>query len=229
MVNAWAPHAILMTERSTQEVLRTFVRQLHQVGVTPHVTPDLSYAHVVGLPAPVLILLDLGCRDFQATCQLPVAVRARWEYVPLLLITDEKEADRLRFGPEVHDFLTLPVALPVLDARLRFAFGRRERAAPTTLEMIEVAGMQVNTATRSVVVNGRPVAFTFKEFELLHFFLTNPRRVYTRGELLTAVWQMDDYGDTRTVDMHVRRLRAKLGSRVGNMIHTVRNVGYRFG
>ena len=76
-------------------------------------------------------------------------------------------------------------------------------------------------------VHGKPLDLTYKEFQLLHFFATHPSRVFTREQLLSEVWGYDYFGGTRTVDVHVRRLRAKLGD-LEQLIGTVRNVGYRF-
>lgn len=180
------------------------------------------------LALPSLVLLDMGFRDCQTACSLPMSVRAVWEYTPIILFTDEAEVDRLRLDHQFMDFITLPIPLSVLDMRLRFC-RIRVQGALATAEVLEVAGVTLNLATREVTLNKRPVTLTYKEFELLRFFFTRPRRAYSRDELLAAVWETEHYGDTRTVDMHIQRLRAKLGTRVGNMIHTIRNVGYRFG
>ena len=87
----------------------------------------------------------------------------------------------------------------------------------------------MNFETYEVTVDAQPVELTFKEFTLLRYLASHPRRIFTRPELLSTVWDNDYDGGTRTVDVHIRRLRAKLGPHIGNMINTVRNVGYRFG
>jgi DNA-binding winged helix-turn-helix (wHTH) protein len=93
---------------------------------------------------------------------------------------------------------------------------------------VRSGGLVVNEATYSARMNGRSLDLTFKEFELLKFLAQHPGRVFTRAQLLQEVWGYDYFGGTRTVDVHVRRLRAKLGAENEELIGTVRNVGYRF-
>jgi DNA-binding response OmpR family regulator len=92
---------------------------------------------------------------------------------------------------------------------------------------VSTSGITIDEASYSAKVRGRPLDLTFKEFQLLHFLATHPSRVFTREQLLSEVWGYDYFGGTRTVDVHVRRLRAKLGD-LDHLIGTVRNVGYRF-
>jgi len=94
----------------------------------------------------------------------------------------------------------------------------------------EYPGLAVNPVTRQVKVNDREIKLTLKEFDLLHFLVQSPGRVYTRDELLEQVWGFDYCGDTRTVDSHINRLRSKIEEQGGNssLIQTVRGVGYKF-
>jgi len=218
----------LITDRPKSEPLRTFTQQLRHLRYEPQLINAISPQVTRSLAPPNLVLLDMAFRDIESAVSLPRNVRAVWEYIPIILFTDETEVDRLRLEAQYMDFLTLQISLPMLDMRLRFCRLRCNGVLSPT-EVIEVAGVAINLATREVTLNKRNLALTFKEFELLHFFFTRPRRAYTRAELLAAVWETDSYGDTRTVDMHIQRLRVKLGTRAGNMIHTIRNVGYRFG
>jgi DNA-binding response OmpR family regulator len=94
-------------------------------------------------------------------------------------------------------------------------------------EEINASGIVIDEASYSARVNGKPLDLTFKEFALLKFLTSNPGRVFTRDQLLSEVWGYDYFGGTRTVDVHIRRLRAKLGD-LESMIGTVHNVGYRF-
>jgi DNA-binding response OmpR family regulator len=112
-----------------------------------------------------------------------------------------------------------------VDARLRLVIGRQAIGPETS--MIRASGVVIDEASYSAKVHGRTLDLTFKEFELLRFFATHPSRVFTREQLLSEVWGYDYFGGTRTVDVHVRRLRAKLGD-MESLIGTVRNVGYRF-
>jgi DNA-binding response OmpR family regulator len=116
-----------------------------------------------------------------------------------------------------------------VEARLRLATGRRAmRAAADAPDEIRSGDLSIDEATYSARLRGRVLDLTFKEFELLKFLAQHPGRVFTRAHLLQEVWGYDYFGGTRTVDVHVRRLRAKLGPEHEALIGTVRNVGYRF-
>jgi DNA-binding response OmpR family regulator len=112
-----------------------------------------------------------------------------------------------------------------LDARIRLAIGKAKQAEGN--DKIHASGVTIDEASYSAKVNGRPLDLTYKEFELLRFLAQHPGRVFTREQLLSEVWGYDYFGGTRTVDVHIRRLRAKLGD-LEALIGTVRNVGYRF-
>jgi two-component system, OmpR family, alkaline phosphatase synthesis response regulator PhoP len=94
--------------------------------------------------------------------------------------------------------------------------------------VVRVGSLELNLATYQVAIDGGPVDFTYMEYELLKFLLTHPGRVFSREALLSRVWGFDYYGGARTVDVHVRRVRAKLGNEHAGRIKTVRSVGYRF-
>jgi DNA-binding response OmpR family regulator len=118
-----------------------------------------------------------------------------------------------------------------VEARIRMAIGRTAaEAAQTVLPAEEVRSgeLVIDEATYSARIRGVALDLTFKEFELLKFLAQHPRRVFTRSQLLQEVWGYDYFGGTRTVDVHVRRLRAKLGPENEALIGTVRNVGYKF-
>jgi DNA-binding response OmpR family regulator len=112
-----------------------------------------------------------------------------------------------------------------VDARLRIAIGR---SVPAVSGEIRSGDLAIDEATYSARLRGRALDLTFKEFELLKFLAQSPGRVFSRSQLLQEVWGYDYFGGTRTVDVHVRRLRAKLGAEHEALIGTVRNVGYRF-
>src|SRR5204863_5944555 len=118
-----------------------------------------------------------------------------------------------------------------LEARIRLAIGRlhatRDEDEPDA-HVIRTGEVVVDDATYTASVGPRPLDLTFKEFELLKYLAQHPGRVFTRAQLLQEVWGYDYFGGTRTVDVHVRRLRAKLGPEHESLIGTVRNVGYRF-
>lgn len=124
------------------------------------------------------------------------------------------------------DEVVLTTAGPAeVDARLRLVIDRVSKDSSSS--KIQASGVVIDEASYSAKVHGRPLDLTFKEFELLRFLAGNPSRVFTREQLLSEVWGYDYFGGTRTVDVHVRRLRAKLGD-LESLIGTVRNVGYRF-
>ena len=112
-------------------------------------------------------------------------------------------------------------------ARLRLLAWRAGRA--TGPEVVEYGDLVINLETYQAAVGGRPLDLTYMEHELLKFFATHPGKVFTRETLLSRVWGYEYYGGARTVDVHVRRLRAKLGEDHAGWIQTVRSVGYRFG
>lgn len=147
--------------------------------------------------------------------------------LPLVMIMAESGLAAAHQDWGVADFL-LPTSGPAeVDARLRLAmrFATAPEAGP---ELTIVGGLVIDESSYTVTLDGQPLELTFKEFELLKYLVQHPGRVFTRAQLLQEVWGYDYFGGTRTVDVHVRRLRAKLGVGIESAIHTVRNVGYRF-
>ena len=125
------------------------------------------------------------------------------------------------------DFCLAPFHQKELEARLRHLFWRTGRGARP--EIVEYGDLVLNLETYQAALGGRPLDLTYMEYELLKFFATHPGKVFTREQLLSRVWGYEYYGGARTVDVHVRRLRAKLGEEHASLIQTVRSVGYRFG
>ncbi|HWF82821.1 MAG TPA: response regulator transcription factor [Streptosporangiaceae bacterium] len=115
-----------------------------------------------------------------------------------------------------------------VEARIRLAIGRSAVPAPNQAAEVRSGELVIDEATYSARIRGVALDLTFKEFELLKFLAQHPRRVFTRSQLLAEVWGYEYFGGTRTVDVHVRRLRAKLGPENEALIGTVRNVGYKF-
>jgi DNA-binding response OmpR family regulator len=128
------------------------------------------------------------------------------------------------------DDVLLDTAGPAeVDARLRMAIGRVTADAPAADPGVVRAGeLTIDEGTYTCKLRGKSLDLTFKEFELLKYLAQHPGRVFTRAQLLQEVWGYDYYGGTRTVDVHVRRLRAKLGPEHEALIGTVRHVGYKF-
>ncbi|MFZ9309460.1 MAG: winged helix-turn-helix domain-containing protein, partial [Candidatus Nanopelagicales bacterium] len=115
-----------------------------------------------------------------------------------------------------------------VEARIRLALGRYQIAQSNDATEITTGDLVINENSYVVKLRGKTLDLTFKEFELLKFLAAHPGRVFTRAQLLSEVWGYDYFGGTRTVDVHIRRLRAKLGNDHESLITTVRNVGYRF-
>ncbi len=149
---------------------------------------------------------------------------------PRLLVCTESSCAAVTPQWHIADVL-LPGASPAeIDMRLRLAVGTNlsdDTTGQRHVGTVSVAGVTIDEGNFVARVQGRTLDLTYKEFELLHFLLGHPDRVFTRDQLLSEVWGTDYYGGTRTVDVHIRRLRAKLGDHEG-LISTVRGVGYGF-
>ncbi|MGH8823409.1 MAG: winged helix-turn-helix domain-containing protein, partial [Jiangellaceae bacterium] len=150
--------------------------------------------------------------------------------VPLMAVVTEGGLAAVTADWGVDDVLLDTAGPAEVEARLRLALGRlaASNAAEDVPDEIRSGDLVVDEATYTARVSGRPLDLTYKEFELLKFIAQHPGRVFTRAQLLQEVWGYDYFGGTRTVDVHVRRLRAKLGAEHEALIGTVRNVGYRF-
>jgi DNA-binding response OmpR family regulator len=166
--------------------------------------------------------------DASADCDMCARLRDDEELgeVPVVLTVD---ASGLGVTPGVidaHELIVAPFSAAELEARI--ARARRAIHGVEQDEIVRSGGLELNLATYQVSVDGQPVDFAYMEYELLKFLLTHPQRVFSREALLSRVWGYDYYGGARTVDVHVRRIRAKLGSEHAAKIKTVRSVGYRF-
>jgi DNA-binding response OmpR family regulator len=144
--------------------------------------------------------------------------------VPLLLAVDADQLDG--DATEVDELIVRPISDAELEVRV--ARARRATQGVDADEIVRVDRLELNLRTYQVTVDGDAVGFTYMEYELLKFLVTHPNRVFTREALLARVWGYDYYGGARTVDVHVRRVRAKLGSEHAARIKTVRSVGYRW-
>jgi DNA-binding response OmpR family regulator len=145
--------------------------------------------------------------------------------VPVLAVVTEGGWAAVTTDWGADDVILYTAGPGEVDARLRLAIGRM---APAMSGEIRSGDLVIDEPTYSARLRGHPLDLTFKEFELLKFLAQHPGRVFTRSQLLQEVWGYDYFGGTRTVDVHVRRLRAKLGADHEALIGTVRNVGYRF-
>lgn len=146
--------------------------------------------------------------------------------LPLVLLVPEEQLGRLDFGWGLEDYLTLPVSPKRLIERLNFLMWKLNRV--TLKNGFSHGGLVIDFERYEVHVKGEPADLTYKEFELLKFLVTHPGKAFTREALLDQVWGYDYYGGTRTVDVHIRRLRSKIEIGGASYIETVRNVGYKF-
>ncbi len=147
---------------------------------------------------------------------------------PLLLLVTGAQLHDLELRDDLFDdFCLHPFHPRELEARLKHLFRRAGRGARP--ELVEYGDLVLNVETYQAVVEGKPLDLTYMEYELLKFLASHPGKVFTRETLLSRVWGYEYYGGARTVDVHVRRLRAKLGEEHAGLIQTVRSVGYRFG
>lgn len=147
---------------------------------------------------------------------------------PVLVIVSAEQLPSLDLREDLFDdFLVLPFQPGELDARLKLLFHKTGRG--TRPELVEYGDLALNLETYQAAISGKPLDLTYMEYELLKFLASHPGKVFTRETLLSRVWGYEYYGGARTVDVHVRRLRAKLGEEHASLIQTVRSVGYRFG
>lgn len=145
----------------------------------------------------------------------------------IVLVSGAQLADLEMRDDMFDDFCLAPIHPRELDSRLRHLFYTEMAASRESL--IEYSGLILNTETYQASFGGKPLDLTYMEYELLKFLAQNPGKVFSREVLLSRVWGYEYYGGARTVDVHIRRLRAKLGEEHANLIETVRSVGYRFG
>lgn len=175
------------------------------------------------------ILVD-GRRDLASARSLTRLIRTTGVDAPLLLIVTEGGLAAVTADWGIDDVLLDTAGPAEIQARLRLATGRLASTLsdPDMPEEIRRGELTVDEVTYTAKIGDRTLDLTFKEFELLKYLAQHPGRVFTRAQLLQEVWGYDYYGGTRTVDVHVRRLRAKLGAEHEALVGTVRNVGYRF-
>ncbi|MGO9197380.1 MAG: winged helix-turn-helix domain-containing protein [Acidimicrobiales bacterium] len=147
---------------------------------------------------------------------------------PLLLVVEKGQLGELELREDLFDdFVVSGASVAEVEARLAHLFWRTGRGKQH--DLIVYGPLALNLETYQAALSGRPLDLTFMEYELLRFLAAHPGKVFTREVLLSRVWGYEYFGGARTVDVHVRRLRAKLGEEQAHLIETVRSVGYRFG
>ena len=217
-------HLLLLTNAlaPSAEVLPALGLLSHQVRILPAEPTAL-----VDAPAGDLILVDART-DLAQAKSLCRVLRATGLSSPLMAILTEGGLAGLTSEWGIDDVLLESAGPAEVDARLRLALTRADSGDVEEAGPIRAGDLVVDENSYSAKVRGRVLDLTYKEFELLKFLAQHPGRVFSRAQLLQEVWGYDYFGGTRTVDVHVRRLRAKLGSDHESLIGTIRNVGYRF-
>jgi DNA-binding response OmpR family regulator len=207
--------------QSTTEVLPALGLLSHQVAVSEFdVSPLLA-----GNPDAVLVDGRFNLANARAFTRVLATAELN---LPVLVVLSEGGLIALSAGWAVDDVLLDTAGPAEVDARLRLAVARRSAGTDGEPGVTKVGELTIEEATYTARLRSATLDLTYKEFELLKFLAQHPGRVFSRSHLLQEVWGYDYFGGTRTVDVHVRRLRAKLGSEFEAMIGTVRNVGYKF-
>ncbi len=202
---------------------------LPALDLLPHVvrTAPRDVRALISAASPDIVLIDARAElaEARATARM---LRATGLGVPLLAVVTEAGLIAVHADWGLDDLVLAGAGPAEVDTRLRLATGRLSSTTAAGTTMIRAGELTIDPDTYAARLKGRPLDLTYKEFELLRFLAQHPGRVFTRDQLLREVWGYDYFGGTRTVDVHVRRLRAKLGAEHESMIGTVRQVGYKF-
>ncbi|MCC6483496.1 MAG: response regulator transcription factor [Armatimonadetes bacterium] len=177
--------------------------------------------------APEALVIDLpgsgpGARTVKQRLEMELGIPA----MPTFLLIHQEALDEFDLTWGADDFVVVPGAAGELSVRIRLLFWTHSRIRQEG--SIEFGALSLDFANYEVRVGGDVIPLTFKEFELFKYLVTHRSRVHTRESLLARVWGYDYYGGTRTVDVHIRRIRTKLGEPYQDCVSTVRGVGYRF-
>ena len=206
----------------TTEVLPALGLLPHSVTVLP-----LDAGRLVEHTPGDVILIDAR-RDLAGARSFTRVLAALGGNTPVLAVLTEGGLIALSADWTIDDVILDTAGPAELDARLRLAVDRHARLAGPTPEHVQIGDLVIDDTTYTARISGRALDLTYKEFELLKFLAQHAGRVFTRSHLVQEVWGYDYFGGSRTVDVHVRRLRAKLGPEHEALIGTVRNVGYKF-
>lgn len=217
------PQILMLTNNHGSSV--DVLPALELLSHTVHILPAVPTALLDAKPCD-LVMVDAR-KDLAGSRSLSQLLRATGISVPLLLVLTEGGMAAVSASWAADDVILDSAGPAEVQARIRLALTRAASAEETTHPEIQAAGIVIDEDSYTARVHGAVLNLTYKEFELLKYLAQHPGRVFTRAQLLNEVWGYDYYGGTRTVDVHVRRLRAKLGSENEKLISTVRNVGYR--
>ena len=197
----------------------------HNVKITPQ-----EVSLLIDLPPVDCLLLDAR-RDLVASKSFTKLLIATGVDVPIIVITTEGGLSAINADWGITDVILDTAGPAELDARVRIVIGKDAIASlekNPSLKEIRSGEVVIDEDSYTAKIKGRSLDLTYKEFELLKYLTQHPGRVFSRSQLLQEIWGYDYFGGTRTVDVHIRRLRSKLGPEFESIIDTVRNVGYRF-
>ena len=214
----------------------------NSTGASADVLPALGLLQhdVRILPAEASVLVDAPITDciiIDARRDLPTAksftklITATGVSTPLIIVTTEGGLSAINADWGITDVILDTAGPAEVDARIRIVIGKdaiTQLAKNPSLKEIRSGEVVIDEDSYTAKIKGRTLDLTFKEFELLKYLAQHPGRVFSRSQLLQEIWGYDYFGGTRTVDVHIRRLRSKLGPEFESIIDTVRNVGYRF-
>jgi len=186
-----------------------------------------SFWNALQSEKPELVVLDVMLPGKDGVTLLKMMKESdEFRNIPVIMATAKgTEYDKIQsLDLGADDYLVKPFGIMEMVSRVKAVLRRCKRSASSNL--LKLDGLVLNPNEHTVTIDGERVILTYKEYELLHLFLSQPGIAFTREQLLSSVWNTEYLGETRTVDMHIRTLRQKLGS-YGSLIETVRNVGYR--
>ena len=238
----WLIRAPKLATKSSQEYSAVVARVLlltNSMGASADVLPALGLlSHTVRvLPAEASALIDTpdyevifvdSRRDLPGAKSLMRIINTTGISSPIILITTEGGLSAITAEWGATDVILDTAGPAEIDARIRISIGRASQEFADAESEIRSGEVVIDESAYTAKIKGRTLDLTFKEFELLKFLAQHPGRVFTRAQLLHEIWGYDYFGGTRTVDVHIRRLRAKLGPEFESIIDTVRNVGYKF-
>ena len=213
------------SRNSSAEVLPSLSLLQHQVKILP-----AEVSVLLDAPSIDLLIID-GRRDLGAVKNLTRLLNTTGVGAPIILVTTEGGLAAIAADWAIDDVILDTAGPAEVDARIRLTITKyldlQRDINPATIE-IRGGEITIDEHSYTAKIKGRSLDLTYKEFELLKYLVQHPGRVFTRSQLLQEVWGYDYFGGTRTVDVHIRRLRAKLGPEHEALIGTVRHVGYRF-
>ena len=218
---------ILLVAKESRNALE-LISALSSSGYSPMLAPGLDKAlQLSEKEAPAMVMLDFGIasnaspqlKELLQKCKVP-------PHVPVIALLSVERMATFDFALGVDDIMASPARPAEALARVKQMLARHKPA--NGKDVMGFGDLAIDTERYEVTLDGERVELTFKEYELLKFLAAAPGKVFTREMLLNKVWGYDYFGGTRTVDVHVRRLRSKIEDSNHSFIDTVRNVGYRF-